>query len=259
MSRDQLVGYRCQGSAPTIVVDAGTPRERRYLGGPFATPVPDLPVNAEVLGVGGGIQAVSVPSLGAMYTVQGTSASRWLALPPADEIRPGGPTAFMIGDSILDGGQFDITASLPEWTIGFDALNGRGSVSGIPIAETQADAGDDVVVVELGTNDQSVDAFRDHARQIMDSLKDVPLVLWQTIKGPEDVVSQTEINTAIGQMVSARPNAAIADWATAVGDEELTLDGIHPTSDHEDAMARILTPLLRQWWGAVTDDDPRCG
>ncbi|HEY6566927.1 MAG TPA: hypothetical protein VI341_05335 [Actinomycetota bacterium] len=253
--RARLVQYRCPGQAPQFVLDAGSARELRYLGGAFATRVPRLPEGSQVIGVGAGIQAVMVPDQEALYTVRGTETERWLALPDRDRVVGGGPRAFMMGDSILYGGQTDIVAALPGWSVVIDASDGRSSISGVAIAEAQATAGFDVVVVELGTNDLSVKPFRDHARAILASLQDVPLVLWQTVKGPVEVVETEEINAAIRELMSSHKNTAIADWAGSVKVEELSYDGVHPALGHEDAMAAIVSPMLRRWWSAVTADE----
>jgi hypothetical protein len=259
LPRDRLVEYRCEGQAPEIVIDAGSARERRFLGGGFATRIGQLPAGAQVLGVGDGTQGVVLPDADQwLFTVKGAEVQRWLALPPAETVRSDGPTAFMIGDSILDGGQYAIAAALPDWTLGVDALNGRGSVSGVSIAEAQAEAGNDAVVVELGTNDQSPEVFREHARAILSALKSTPLVLWQTVQGPPGVVQAEEVNTAIRELVGARPSVAIADWAGLVGEEELSYDGVHPDLGHEDAMARVVAPMLTRWWNATTADEPGC-
>lgn len=253
--RGRLVQYRCVGEAPQVVLNSGSPRERRYLGGAFATRVPRLPDGAQVIGVGDGIQAVMVPDQDALYTVRGTETQKWLALPDRDRVLPGAPSAFMVGDSILYGGEGPIAAGLPGWTVTFDAMNGRSSVSGVAIADAQAGAGFDAVVVELGTNDFSVHSFREHARAMLASFDHVPLVLWQTVKGPVGVVEADEINAAIRELVSSRDNTAVADWAGSVKDEDLAYDGVHPALGHEDAMAQIVTPMLRQWWSALTSEE----
>jgi hypothetical protein len=241
-----------------VVVDSGSARERRYLGGPFATKVGQLPEAGQVLGVGDGTQAVVIPDQEGLYTVHGSQVMRWLSLPGAGSVEPGGPEAFMIGDSLLLGGQFAITEAMPDWTLTYDGENGRGSASGVSIAEALGASGHDVVVIELGTNDRSVEAFRDNARSILTSLQSVPLVLWQTVKGPEDVVPADELNATIHQLIAARPGVALADWAGRVRDEELSFDGVHPLAGSEDAMARLLSPMLTRWWSAVTADQVRC-
>ena len=88
-------------------------------------------------------------------------------------------------------------------------------------------------------------------------MKTTPLVLWQTVQGPPGVVQAEGVNAAIRELVGSRPTAAIADWAGLVGEEELSYDGVHPDLGHEDAMARVVAPMLTRWWNATTADEAR--
>ena len=164
----------------------------------------------------------------------------------------------MMGDSILDGGQYAIAAALPDWTLSVDALNGRGSVSGVSIAETQAGAGNDAVVVELGTNDQSPEAFREHAQQILSTLKATPLVLWQTVQGPVGVVQAEGVNAAIRELVGSRPTAAIADWAGLVEKRSCPTTACTPTSGTRTPWPGWWRRCSTRWWNATTADEPGC-
>jgi hypothetical protein len=251
------VGYRCDGAEPLVVFGAGTTDERRFLGGAFAVPVPALPPEAEVVGVGDGAQLVTVPDEPRrLYTVRGSTTWRWLALPDAASLAGRAPAAFLLGDSLLDGGAPSLMASLPEWTLDVDALNGRGSATGAAIAGSRI-ADDQAVVVELGTNDRDPDVFEANAERILTSFRDVPLVIWQNVEGPPDVVPADEINAAIEVLAGRRPNVAIADWDAAVPEEYLS-DGVHPNPEHQDAMATLVAPMLRSWRTAATAQ-PGCG
>ncbi len=254
--RDEVVGYRCEGVDPVVVFDAGSETERRFVGGEFAVPVPRLPDGAEVVGVGDGAQLVTVPDGSRwLYTVRGSAVWRWLALPPAGTIAEDQPQAFLLGDSLLDGGTPALLAALPDWTLEIDALNGRGAGSGATIAEARV-AEDQVVVVELGTNDRSVEVFEDNATRILAAFRDTPLVLWQNVQGPPDVVPAEEINTAIEAAAGRRSNVSIADWDTEVP-EEVLFDGVHPDGEHQDAIANLIAPMLVRWRSAAAEQ-PAC-
>ena len=254
--RDQVVGYRCEGLDPVVVFDAGSETERRFVGGEFAVPVLRLPDGAEVVGVGDGAQLVTVSDAPRwLYTVRGSAVWRWLALPPDGTIAEDPPQAFLLGDSLLDGGLPTLLTALPDWTLEVDALNGRGSGSGAAIAEARV-AEDQVVVVELGTNDRSVDVFEDNARRILAAFRDTPLVLWQNVQGPPDVVPAEEINAAIEAAAGRHSNVSIADWDTEVP-EEVLFDGVHPDGEHQDALANLIAPMLVRWRSAATDQ-PAC-
>lgn len=247
--RSRVVAYRCAGADPIVVFDAGGEGERRFLGGGFSVEVPRLPDAAEVIGVGDGAQLVSVSDEPRrLYTVRGSSIERWLALPAASAITDP-PQVFMLGDSILDGGAPALVASLPDWTLEVDASNGRGTASGAAIAEGRAPP-EQVVVVELGTNDRNAASFASNASRILSAFRRAPLVLWQNVQGPPDVVPAAEINAELEGLAGRRPNVAIADWDGGVPEEYL-FDGVHPDTDHQDAVATLLTPLLQRWHDAV--------
>jgi lysophospholipase L1-like esterase len=165
------------------------------------------------------------------------------------------PAAFLLGDSLLDGGAFAFPAALPGWSLEIDALNGRTAAAGAAVAEART-VPDSAVVVELGTNDQSVSTFEANAERILASFRDVPLVLWQNVEGPPDLVPADEINATIETLAGRRPNVAIADWDGEVPEEYL-FDGVHPDPAHADAMADLIAPLLQRWWNATTQP-PAC-
>ena len=254
--RSVVVGYACEGADPLVVFDAGSGAERRFLGGVFTVVVPKLPDGAEVIGVGDGAQLVTVAGDDRrLYTVRGSSIWRWLALPPASQLSADPPQAFMLGDSLLDGGAPALTAALPDWTLEIDALPGRGSATGASIAEARTTI-DQVVLVELGTNDRSTQAFADNAQRVVSAFRGVPLVLWQNVEGPPDIVDAPEINAAIEMLAGRRPNVAIVDWDAGVA-EEFLFDGVHPDPDHQDAMATLIAPMLERWRAAATQQ-PSC-
>ena len=145
-----------------------------------------------------------------------------------------------------------LLASLPGWISTVDAEIGRASFSGVAIAEAVATgvSKPDVVVVELGTNDADPVAFRANAEAIFTSLKDVPLVIWQTTHGPMDHVPL--VNDEIRRVARRFPNTAIADWDAFVPAEDLTSDGVHPLTNHEDDMAKLIVPLLGAWADAAS-------
>ena len=245
---------QCGLDQPEVIVRwAGTDHERRFLGGPYRVAVRDVPQSAEPIGTApSGHEVFAKPGEPNWIWVQDPMGiSRWLALPQGVPWAGRAPSAFFIGDSITDGAQTYISAALPDWTTGFDAVIGRASSDGVAPAEAQgqADPLPDVVVVELGTNDQSSDAFRQNAIAILDALQRVPLVVWQTAHGPMETIPA--IDDAIRDVVTHYPNTAVADWNTYVTDAMLTSDGVHPLGDHEGAMANLQAPILDAWRAAV--------
>jgi lysophospholipase L1-like esterase len=247
----RLSMWTCEGSgAPPFARHTVDGKAHRYLGGRFAVPVPAPPTSAELLGATGDVEVFGDPADARWLWVRtGGATARWLALPDRAPEDP--PDVFFIGDSITDGASGFLPAALPGWVTGTDAVPGRGSVSGVTPAATQAALGHDAVVVELGTNDQDLEGFKANAEAILASLAEVPLVMWQTVKGPPDIVMQQEVNRVIRDLAREYPNVSIVDWAGRVKDDELSSDGVHPNTEHLDLMAQLVAPELSAWLSAA--------
>ena len=247
----RLSMWTCEGTgAAPFARHTFDGRPHRYLGGRFAVPVPQPPASAEPIGSTGDIEVFADPADARWLWVRRDGATaRWLALP--DQAPDDPPDAFFIGDSITDGASVFFPAALPGWVTGFDAVPGRGSVSGVTPAAVQAPLGHDAVVVELGTNDRDLEGFRANAQAILASLAGVPLVLWQTVKGPPELVLQQDVNRVIRDLVRTYPNVSIVDWADRVKDDELTSDGVHPNAEHLDLMVTLVAPQLDEWLAAA--------
>ena len=239
------MGFRCAPGEPVVIeIGAGTRDAERFIGERWATPLDALPTGAYPLGDGGDIQVYGVPGDDkTLIVARDDIVERWLRLPRLGASDP--PTAFVIGDSIADGAEPWILEALTGWTIGFDAVIGRGTSSALTAAESQAALRPDVVVVELGTNDADPVAFRENGVAILDALKHIPLVVWQTAHGPLENIPG--VNIHIHGLVSQYPNAVVADWDTFVSDDELSSDGVHPAPGHEDLMANLIAPILTGW------------
>jgi hypothetical protein len=90
--------------------------------------------------------------------------------------------------------------------------------------------------------------------ETLDLLRDVPLVLWQTARGPEELTIIGEVNEAIREVLPRYPNAAVVDWEAFVPVEQLMDDGIHPREGSEGLEAELITPILEAWRGAVSGE-----
>lgn len=278
LAGDTMLLYRCSASDVPVLRLSSERGPVEFLGGPFAVPVTSVPANIRSAGSGGGMDVLiadpvarapgpssslpPTPSVGAgsaqvvreeplVYVRHDDVTERWLRL-----VRPRSvgdpPLAWLIGDSILFGGRRHVLRSLEDaWSVRLDAEVGRPSSSGVRLAEETVAQGGDVVLVELGTNDSSEVEFRDHLIETLEVLRDVPLVLWQTARGPEDVTIAAEVNAAVREVSPSYPNVAIADWEAFVPDEAVRLDGIHPDEGFESLESELLTPLLSKWRDAV--------
>jgi hypothetical protein len=274
---DVMVLYRCSSTAVPVLRISSITGPALFLGGPFAVPVESLPKHVRFAGSSGGTEILiadplvpdpsATTSISASPSAGGTGseptsqpeplvyvrrdgiAERWLRLAGHRTLNDP-PTVWLIGDSILDGGRDAVEAGLSEWSVTLDAEVGRPSSSGIALATDAAEQGADVVVVELGTNDSSAGTFRGHLIETLDILAGVPLVIWQTAKGPEGTTRIPAVNEAIREIVPAYPNAAIADWEAFAPEEVLQEDGIHPDEGFEHLESELLLPLLSEWRAA---------
>jgi hypothetical protein len=281
---DVMVLFRCSPTAVPVLRISSARGPAMFLGGPFAVRVTTLPANVRFAGTSGSTDVLIAdppppspsptasaspdptltispsPSAGPVappepeplvYVRQGGVTERWLRVGGRRSIHEP-PIAWLIGDSILDGGREPVEEGLPGWQLTMDTEVGRSSSSGVSLAEEAALQDADVVLVELGTNDASSVEFRSTLRQTLDVLRAVPLVIWQTARGPVEDTSIPGVNAAIREVVPTYPNTAIADWEAFVPADALGSDGIHPNEGFEHLESDLLLPMLTRWRAAIT-------
>jgi len=278
-----MVLYRCAPADVPVLRISSAAGPAIFLGGPFAVPVRTLPAQVRFAGSGDGTEVLIAdplpPSPSPMPDPESESSSLTLtpspsAAEPAVEpeplvyVRKDGrterwlrlegrrtlqdpPAVWIVGDSILDGGSDEVEAALADWNLTLDAEVGRSSSSGVELGRAAVDQDANAVAIELGTNDASASVFRAHLVETLDILAGVPLVIWQTARGPVEDLSIPEVNAAIRDVVPTYPNVAIADWATFVPDDAVQTDGIHPDEGFQGLEAELLTPMLTEWRDAL--------
>lgn len=241
--------YRCDPSLPAVAeVDVGQ-GPRRFLGGSYAVKVSAPPPAALSEGVTPFGELFLDPGDPSFLWVRSDGVTeRWLALPARSRLSSP-PTVQMIGDSILDGGQTEVVAGLPDWTVTVDALIGRGSDGAAGVAESLPSPAADVVVVEIGVNDQDAAATAANAQRIIAAQGGARLLVWLTAHGPEPQVPS--INEAIWDAMGPLSNGAVLDWNNLVPLDALSSDGIHPDTGQQGVLASILDPYLMGWLDAV--------
>ena len=251
---DQAFVYRCDPSMPAVaVIDDGN-GVRRFLGGAYAVTVPGVPPTGFPMGVTGFGAVFQDPTEPAYLWVQADGRTqRWLSLPNRNKLSDP-TTAQMIGDSILDGGQTDVVASLPTWTVAIDALVGRGSDGAAGVAESLPDPAADAVVIEIGVNDADPTATAANAQRIIDAQGDARVLVWLTAHGPE--VDVPAVNAAIEAAMGSIPNGTVLDWDGLVPLDALSSDGVHPDIGQQGVLATLLAPFLQTWRDAVLGVGP---
>ncbi len=275
---DVLVLYRCAPTAVPVLRISSVNGPALFLGGPFAVPVSSLPAQVRFAGAAGGTEVLIADplplptptpggssSLAASPSVEGDllvepeqlvyvrekgRTERWLRLEGRRALHDP-PILWIVGDSIIDGGREEVEAALADWSLTLDAEVGRSSSSAVELAQAAVEQDADAVVIELGTNDTSPAVFRAHLVETLDTVAGVPLVIWQTARGPEDDLSIPEVNATIQEVAPTYPNVSIADWTAFVPDEAVETDGIHPDEGFQDLEAELLAPILSEWRNAL--------
>ncbi|MFL5791001.1 MAG: hypothetical protein ACJ76A_05800 [Actinomycetota bacterium] len=241
--------YRCDPAMPAVAeVDIGQ-GPRRFLGGSYAVKVPAPPAGALSEGVtpfGEVFLDAADPTF--LWMRSDGVTERWLALPVRSKLSTP-PTVQMIGDSILDGGQTEVVAGLPDWTVTIDALIGRGSDGAAGVAESLPSPAADVVVIEIGVNDADASSTAANAQRIISAEGGARLLVWLTAHGPEPQIPA--VNAAIWDAMGPLPNGAVLDWDRLVPLDALSSDGIHPDVGKQGVLASILDPYLQGWLDAV--------
>lgn len=280
LAGDVMVLYRCSPAAVPILRISSVSGPALFLGGPFAVPVSTLPARVRFAGVADDVEVLIAdpvppspsrsPSVSLspssedevaptpepeplVYVREGGVAQRWLRLEGRRALSEP-PVAWLIGDSILDGGRDTVEAALADWNLTLDAEVGRSSSSGVALAERAVEEDAEAVVIELGTNDSSAATFRGHLIETLDVVRGVPLVIWQTARGPEGDPAIGAVNAAIREIASTYPNVAIADWESFVPDEAVLEDGIHPDEGFQHLESELIAPMLSEWRDAISRD-----
>ena len=125
-----------------------------------------------------------------------------------------------------------------------DAAVGRHIGEGIKILERRAVAGKlaDTVIVQLGNNGP----FRaGQFDAVMDTLRDVSLVVWVNVRVPRDWEAHN--NRVIASGIEKYPNARLVDWygATAGRPELFWKDGYHPRPEGAELYADLIAAATR--------------
>jgi hypothetical protein len=250
----RLLRYQCGSAvAPVVVTGATGPNPRRYLGGPFAIPVPRPPPRPVRVGLDDRGEAVytsrDVP--GSLYVKVGPGIGRWLRLDSVGRGLGSPPDAYVLGDSIILGARSRIMAALPDWRLTFDAEVSRSTYAGVSIARNERGSIQDAAVILLGANDGALpQLFGVRVGEIMQQLRDVRVVVWLTI--PEARGYYVTDNEVLRLVLPRFPNALLADWNAAIPPGGTAPDGLHLTATGATAMAGLVSSILRSWREAAS-------
>ncbi len=152
------------------------------------------------------------------------------------------PSILAFGESVMIQGARALARDLGPLRV--DAAVGRQIGEGIEILQRRAAAGElgGIVIVQLGNNGP----FRaGQFDEVMDALRDVPLVVWVNVRVPRDWEAHN--NRIIEGGVGRYPNGRLVDWygATAGRPTLFWKDGYHPRPPGAVLYADLIAAALR--------------
>ena len=162
--------------------------------------------------------------------------------PRAAEARSG--DVFVVGDSLEVGTGPYLSRLLPGLTVRVDADESRSTAAGEPVVSARLRSSDDVVVFDLGTNDDpsQTAAMAANLAAVGRLVGDRCLVVATVHRPAVGGVSYDGINGVIRSFAQQRPNTRIVDWRSfaAAHSELLYSDGVHPTATGYEFRARLI-------------------
>jgi hypothetical protein len=188
-------------------------------------------------------------------------------VPPASgaAVEGGGTIAVqrmaMVGDSITQGAQQDLEAAfstIGQHDVTFNVEQGRrmtasnsitSGVEGIKKVLAKG-APPDLWVIALGTNDVANYEPQDYAAAINELLAAIPAgapVLWVDVYLEHYPDLSKQFDATLRQVLAARGNTRVVDWATVAAEDGVLRDGIHPSGFGIDEFTRRVSTAVGDW------------
>ncbi len=159
----------------------------------------------------------------------------WIALAACLALPAGaGASVLYVGDSLGVGTSPYLREQLDGVAVSVDAKIGRPSSVGVEVLGATIAPGHEVVIFDLGTNDDPADpdglaADLEAAREIAG---DRCLVVATLNRPPLNGVPIDGLNRAVTSFASRAPNVELVDWHAAVADDPgMLIDGVHADAD----------------------------
>jgi hypothetical protein len=189
--------------------------------------------------------ATDTPDRGSPVPVASATPA-WAASPepatpvPAPSLADDSPI-FAVGESVLVGAAKPMAEAIGPMVV--DARIGRQIADSIEVLRRRAEAGrlGRVVILLLGNNGP---IRRQDAEQVMQILRDVPVVIWINVRVPRSWEGHN--NDLIASLPTRYANVRVVDWhAATVGRPDLLAsDGVHLTTDGYEVLAGLVRVAL---------------
>ena len=177
-----------------------------------------------------------------------------LALQPSAAQAQSGPV-LVVGDSLEVGTGPHLRRQLAAVPVTVDARRGRPSREGVGVLRERLRASHEVVVFDLGTNDNPsrTASLARTLSTVRDLAGDRCLVVATLSRPPVNGVSVAGMNRTVRDFADATPDVRLVDWQAAVESDPALLasDDVHATPAGYAARARLVAAAIEECFGAV--------
>jgi lysophospholipase L1-like esterase len=167
----------------------------------------------------------------------------------------------MVGDSITAGAQPELQQAFTGIGLANVEINaeaGRRMVTASSITSgldgihkvMKDGPAPDLWVIALGTNDVANYEPQDYAGAINQLLAALPAnakILWVDCYLSKFKTRSQQFDTVLGQVLAARGNAKVVDWASIASEDGVLVDGVHPSGFGKDEFSRRVAQAVKDW------------
>jgi lysophospholipase L1-like esterase len=167
----------------------------------------------------------------------------------------------MVGDSITEGSKDELEkafAGIGLDNVEINAEGGRRMVtsssisSGVEGIEQVLEDGatPDLWVIALGTNDVAnlePLQYADAIDEVLAALPPDAPVVWVDCYLSKFKSRSEEFDAVLREVLVARGNAKVVDWASIAGEDGVLVDGVHPSGFGRDELSRRVAETVSDW------------
>jgi lysophospholipase L1-like esterase len=167
----------------------------------------------------------------------------------------------MVGDSITVGSKDALQGAFAGIGVADADINAEGGrrmiksssiSSGLDGIEAVKASGTvpDVWVIALGTNDVAnyrTDEYAAAINKLLAALPAAAKVVWVDCYLRTYQAQSQEFDTVLREVLAARGNARVVDWASVAAEDGMLVDGVHPSGFGRDEFSRRVAQTVADW------------